>query len=396
MARRTALHSTHLASGARLVEFAGWELPLHYADGIRGEHLAVRSAAGIFDVSHMGRLVLRGPGAAAFLDAAVTSCVRALEPGRAQYCLLPTPSGGAIDDAFLYNLNGEEYLLVVNAANRERDLAYFREAASRCDAASVEILDRSEDLAMVSLQGPEARGLAASTLGAPQIESMSRNDIRLLADSPFLAVSATGYTGEPRGIEIFAEAEAVAAIWKDLVLQGAASCGLGARDSLRLEAGLPLYGHELGRDREGEEIPAFALAPARGAICLDATAADFPGRRQMAEQRTAWQRVNTGSSATAPLPRLIRCVALTGRGVARERTPLLSEHTGISVGYMTSGSLVPHDQGTRCVGLALLDAAVGVGTTLMAEVRGRHLPARVVDRHLDTTREGRTRPVFCA
>ncbi len=384
MGRRTVLTPAHLRAGARLIQFAGWDLPIHYSGGIREEHVATRSAAGLFDVSHMGRFLVRGPGAAALLDGALTSCVQALLPGRGQYTILPTETGGARDDAFLYNLGQEDYLLVVNAANRDADMAYLQDVIEHVGASGgVEVADISEETAMVSIQGPASLAIASRVLDAPALAQAARNDVVVLSrSSPLSLFCATGYTGEPKGAEIILDADGATSVWDLLAAAGGLPCGLGARDSLRLEAGLPLYGHELGQDADGDEIPLFAVQAVRSAVCTNAAKADYPGRKPVTRQRAAWLALREGAAPGDALRRLVRCVTLTERGVAREGTRLYTVPQGREAGYVTSGTLVPHGSATRCVALALLDSAVAMGAPLEADIRGKRVAARVVRRHI--------------
>jgi aminomethyltransferase len=235
--RRTPLHPQHLAAGARLVDFAGWEMPQQYTS-VRDEQEAVRAGAGLFDVSHMGRYEVRGDGAAEFLQGMVTNDLSRVGPNRAQYNLLCREDGGIVDDLVVYR-TPDAWLVVVNAANRDRDMSWLREHAP----AAVEIVDRSEELSLVALQGPRA-------LEVLPAEDVDLDAIRYfgMAGGVVAGVSAllsrTGYTGED-GFELFLPSADAGRVWDALVEAGARPCGLAARDVCRLEAGLRLYGSDM-------------------------------------------------------------------------------------------------------------------------------------------------------
>jgi aminomethyltransferase len=252
--RRTPLHSEHLAAGARLVDFAGWEMPQQYTS-VREEQEAVRTAAGIFDVSHMGRFEVRGAGAAAaeFLQGVVTNDVSRVGPNRSQYNLLCREDGGIIDDLVVYHSvshsdsrsvsAAETWLVVVNASNRERDLSWLRDQSSRSALQDVEIVDRSDELSLIALQGPGAsRLLPASGVDLDAVRYFGMTE-GAVAGVPSL-ISRTGYTGED-GFELFVASSEAVRVWRALTEAGARPCGLAARDVCRLEAGLRLYGSDM-------------------------------------------------------------------------------------------------------------------------------------------------------
>ncbi len=243
--QRTILYDEHLALGGRMVTFAGWELPVQYEAGPLAEHRAVREAAGLFDIDHMGQLRVTGPGTDAFLNAVLTVDVRRVPRWGAQYALLPYADGGLVDDVFLYRLD-DAWWVVVNAANREKDLRWLRAQAKGFD---VDLADISADTAMLALQGPRAQAILHRVtdidLAALPFHACARGRI---ADAPAL-IGATGYTGE-YGYELYVPVEQAVAVWRALLAAGEADgllpAGLAARDSLRFEAALPLYGHEIG------------------------------------------------------------------------------------------------------------------------------------------------------
>ncbi|TVR49490.1 MAG: glycine cleavage system aminomethyltransferase GcvT [Puniceicoccaceae bacterium] len=245
--RRTPLHGCHSGLGARFVDFAGWEMPVFYA-GIIPEHRAVRSAAGLFDVSHMGEAVVRGERAGAFLDHVLTNSISGLAPGRVIYSPMCVEDGGAIDDLLVYRRPGGDWLLCLNASNTGTDLDWLRE---RAGPFGVEVEDQSAETALLALQGPKAAEIL-SKAGAESLEALFyyHCEERRVAGVDCL-LSRTGYTGED-GFELFCGSGHAAGLWETLLRAGEplglVPAGLGARDSLRLEAGMPLYGHELSRE----------------------------------------------------------------------------------------------------------------------------------------------------
>src|SRR4051794_19473382 len=240
--QRTPLHDRHVAAGARLVPFAGWEMPVSYA-GIRAEHQAVRERAGVFDVSHMGEIETSGPDAEAFLQRVLSNDVSRIAADGAQYSVLCRDDGGVLDDLFSYRLQGR-FLTVTNASNHARDLAWFQEHAEGFD---VTLRDRLHELAMLAVQGPEARGIVAGLAGG-ELPKRFRTATLTVAGEPGVLVCGTGYTGED-GVELIVPAGSAAAIWDAVVAGGAQPAGLGARDTLRLEVCFHLYGNDLMEER---------------------------------------------------------------------------------------------------------------------------------------------------
>lgn len=241
--KRTPLHAAHLRAGARMVPFGGWEMPVQYT-GVKAEHDAVRTRAGVFDVSHMGEFRVTGPDAEAFLQRVTTNDVTKLKPGRAQYNWLPNESGGLVDDIYVYRVGPEEFLLVVNAANIEKDWAHLQRYASGFD---VGLSDESDRWGLLAVQGPQSETLLQPHTDV-DLSAKKKNayfPATLLGFDVWLA--RTGYTGED-GFEIFVKAEEAEALWEALLALGLTPAGLGARDTLRLEAGFPLYGHEFAED----------------------------------------------------------------------------------------------------------------------------------------------------
>ena len=298
--RRTPLHDWHRTNGGRMVGFAGWDMPVQYRSGIVAEHLATRRSAGLFDVSHMGRFRLRGAGAEAFLRRTLTNDAAVLAPGRAQYTFLANERGGAEDDAYLYRIAADDFLLVVNASNRTRGLEWL---GARLEG-GVRLADESEALAMIALQGPHSARMLETIVPAEALPEDRRNrHVNARFEDAELIAARTGYTGEAVGFELFVAAHRVEGLWARLAAAGAAPAGLGARDSLRLQAGLPLYGHELGEDPGGTEIPIFANAVARFGVRRPGGGPDYVGRRALDRQREEIGRFRRGEPGGAPAPR---------------------------------------------------------------------------------------------
>ncbi len=391
--RKTPLHEWHAAHGAQLVDFGGWDMPMQYAGGIVEEHLATRGKAGLFDVSHMGRFRISGAEAVPFLQHVLTSNVQALQINQAQYTILPTPSGGAIDDAYLYRFEEDAYLLVVNAANAENDKKYLLEQIKAFDAA---LMDVTERVALIALQGPASKDMLLSIADVPRLTEPMKNALGVVhLDGMKAGVSKTGYTGEPIGYEIFIDAENAEKLWDKLVSLGAAPVGLGARDTLRLEAGLPLFGHEMGRDKDGAEMPIFTVPLAKFAVSFAEAKGDYIGREPLREQLTAYTKLmDRDDSGADVLPRQIRPIALTGRGIARGGAAIYKD--GREVGYVTSGTMVPYyltvgegldsrpgtEHALRAIGMALVESSVRKGDAVEVDIRGKRISAVIPPCHM--------------
>ena len=405
---RTPFHAQHVAAGARMVDFGGWDMPVQYPTGIIAEHLATRGGAGLFDVSHMGRFVLRGPGSATFLQHVLSNNAEALDLLQAQYTMVPTETGGAVDDAYLYRFTPGEYLLVVNASNRHKDWDHFRERLSRFP--DVEMSDETGEIAMVALQGKASRDILGGLLESGRLPEPLRNELslatlRMPGDGRLVEarIARTGYTGEPVAFEVFTSAHDGPALWDALTGAGAVPVGLGARDTLRLEAGLPLYGHELGVDPEGREIPIFSCPLATFAVSFSPRKGDFIGRQALERQQKAYARIlQRDYSLLEDLPRLTRPVAVTGRGIAREGAAVHAAPAAARfgadalLGWVTSGTAVPYwglegeglcslqteEHELRSIALASLDSRVLEDDEVEVDVRGRRVPGLVVPHHL--------------
>ena len=397
--RKTELHQWHVEHGAKMVPFAGYEMPVQYPTGIIGEHLATRREAGVFDISHMGRLRIRGAAAERYLLRVLTNNARSLEKGQAQYTFIAEHGGGAVDDSYLYKLADEDYLLVVNAANRDKDWRWLHEH----DASQVTLTDDSEALGMIALQGPGSETILETLIGPCALPENKRNRLSVATvDGHEVIIARTGYTGESVCFEMFPSREQVTALWERLVALGATPVGLGARDSLRLEAGLPLYGHELGRDPEGNEIPIFANSLARFAVRAS-TSDEYIGHEALNRQREEYIRIRRGeieAGGERLLTRLVQPIAVFG-----SRRPLRAGYRvgfeGEHVGFVTSGTSVPYAQFSgvgitaapgdkhqmRPIGLALIDSRIQYRSDRpvrleIADDRGNRIEAELVERNL--------------
>ena len=394
---RTPLNQWHRNNGARMVDFGGWDMPIQYAGGILSEHLVTRRNAGLFDVSHMGRFRISGTGANAFLQHVLSSNVEALEPWEAQYTLIADQHGGVIDDAYLYRFGQDDFLLVVNASNREKDWNHLQGFTVRFDDVVLE--DHTRQVAMIAFQGPASGQVLGELVQGGCLPEPFRNRLSeiVLCRSKIL-IGQTGYTGEPLGYELFFEADQAERIWSTVYeagkKRGVVPVGLGARDTLRLEAGLPLYGHEFGVDTQGQTIPAFAVPLADTAVSFSGRKGDYVGRSALAEQFKQVQKLRAGTYEPSPiLRRRIRPLALMGRGVARDGCEVFVD--GRSVGVVTSGTVAPYwkfngtgaymkisDQTeNRSIALAYLDAEIRADQEVEVSIRGRHVKGKTVRWH---------------
>jgi len=349
--KRTPLHEQHAKAGAKIVPFAGWEMPVSY-EGVRQEHLAVRSACGVFDVSHMGEVETSGPGALDLLQRLLSNDVSKIDVGGAQYSVLCRPDGGILDDLFTYRIDDYRYLTVTNAANHERDFEWFADQAGEFDADVSDAIDR---YAMLAVQGPQARGIL-SGLAAGELPQRMRTATIEVGGIEAL-VCGTGYTGED-GVELLLPPEGAAVVWDALLAAGATPAGLGARDTLRLEVCFHLYGNDMDTERNPVEA-------GLGWCCKEATG--FIGSEAVAAARREGTR-----QKLAPF-------VVTGAGIPRQGNAVLSGAE--EVGVVTSGTLSP------ClevgIGMAYLSAEVAEpGTGLEIDVRGKRRPARVESKPL--------------
>jgi aminomethyltransferase len=355
MGYRTPLFAEHERLGARIVPFGGWDMPMHYGSQIE-EHLALRTGAGMFDVSHMRILAVTGAGARDFLRHLLANDVARLkEPGHALYSCMLNEQGGVLDDLIVYSLSPGSYRLVVNAGTAEKDQAWMQTQAEGRD---LTIRPRT-DLAMIAVQGPEARRLVAPHLPLPLREpALALRTFFSVADQEQdWFVARTGYTGED-GFEIMLPADQASGLWRSLLGDGVVPCGLGARDTLRLEAGLNLYGQDMDEDTHPLETGlgwTLAWEPAER---------DFIGRRALDSLRAA-----------GGLRRWVGLL-LTGRGVLRAHQRVLAD--GQEAGIITSGGYGPSLQ--RSIALARLNPGISLGQGDLCEVdiRGKATAARLI------------------
>jgi aminomethyltransferase len=335
---RTPLYERHVALGARLVPFAGWEMPVQY-EGVIPEHRAVRTDAGVFDVSHMGELVVEGPQARGLLQAALSNDLDRIAPGQAQYTLLTNEQGGIVDDLIVYELEPERFLLIVNASNRETDFEWLHDR----ELPGAEVRDLSDDYALLAVQGPRA----LARLGLPDAPAFTFAEGEI--DGVECVINRTGYTGE-EGVELLVRAESAVELWDRIVERGAVPSGLGARDTLRLEVCYPLHGNDIGPETD-------AISAGLGWVC--ALEKEFTGADQL-------RRVKE----TGPERRLVAFV-MEEPGIPRQ---------GMSIaqgGEVTSGSHSPMLE--RGIGLGYVPAELAEpGSRLTIDVRGRPRGARVV------------------
>jgi aminomethyltransferase len=346
--KRTPLHDRHVAAGAKMVPFAGWEMPVQYA-GIKDEHLTVRGSAGVFDVSHMGEIETGGPDAEAFLQRILSNDVSKIAEGGAQYSVLCAQHGGVLDDLFSYRLDDSRFLTVTNAANHEKDLAWFQKQAEAFD---VTLRDRLHDLAMLAVQGPNAREIV-SRLADQELPKRFRTKTMTVAGAPNVLACGTGYTGED-GLELLCEPSDAGPLWDEVVRRGAAPAGLAARDTLRLEVCFHLYGNDLMEERGPIEA-------GLGWCCKEDTG--FIGSDAVRAVREAGPR-----EKFVPF-------RLTGPGIPRQGNPIAGG------GVVTSGTLSP------CLGTGIGMGYVPPerakpGTELEIDVRGKTRGAVVAERPL--------------
>lgn len=369
--RPTVLKAEHQRAGARLVDFAGWELPIQY-DGIQAEHHVVRQHAGIFDVSHMGRVSVLGRGALAFLDHLLPYDMSRLQVGRMAYTVMCNDDGGAIDDLAVYRTGREAYLLVINAARVDTDLQWLLAHMAGTGNPEVELTPHTSG-AMVAVQGPRAEAMVstcvssqAADLGFFRCLSLDHDE---LGDRQGWLVSRSGYTGED-GFEIICPSDAAPGLWRSLIDAGAQPAGLAARDVLRLEAGLCLYGNELTENISPLE------AGLGWTLALDKSAS-FPGRDALQRQQQQ-----------GPERRLVG-LRLLAKGIPRAHQVVLADQA--PVGHVTSGTHSPVLNG----GIAMAYVATHVaskGNRLHIEGRNRSIEAEVVDLPFLPSRVRRRRP----
>ncbi|MCS7182691.1 MAG: glycine cleavage system aminomethyltransferase GcvT [Thermoanaerobaculum sp.] len=355
-AKRTPLYPVHVASGAKMVHFAGWEMPVQYR-GVLEEHRAVRTRVGLFDVSHMGELEVVGRRALDFVQYVTCNDASRLVPGRAQYSGLMTPRGTFVDDLLVHMVSPERFLLVVNAANKDKDYAYLCAQAPAFD--QVEVYDRSAEYAQLAIQGPLAEAvlqkLTSVTLSEIKYYRFVEGDVAAVRG----IIARTGYTGED-GFEVYLPAAKAAEVWQALMQAGAEHgiqpCGLGARDTLRFEACMPLYGQDI------DDTTTPFEAGLDWIVKLEK--GPFLGREALIQQRNAG------------IKRKLVGFAMLGKGIPRHGYPLL--HGSEEVGVVTSGTMSPTLG--KALGLGYLPVALATpGTEVWVDIRGQRVPAQVVE-----------------
>ena len=395
--KKTPLNAWHRANGAQMVDFGGWDMPVQYKTGIIQEHLATRKFGGLFDVSHMGRLRIKGKNRIPFLQHVLSNNAEALEPWQAQYTLIPNKNGGLIDDGYLYRFFEDDYLLVVNASNHRQVWTHLQEQAKHFEDVIIE--DHTENVAMIAFQGPFSRQVLETLIEGGEIPEPFRNRLsEMTLSGAKVLVSRTGYTGEPLGFELFVPVQKAEEVWSKLYRagndKGVLAVGLGARDTLRLEAGLPLFGLEFGFDPEDKEFPAFCFPPAGIAVSFSARKGDYIGRNALARQFEHFQEIQKGLyEKTKILPRQIRPLSLLEKGVIRHGDEVFIGRK--KVGVVTSGTVTPYwrfegegasmkiteNKDRRAIALAYLDAMLLPAQQVEVVVRKRRLRAEIVEWH---------------
>lgn len=403
--KRTQLYEVHVAEGGTMVDFGGWEMPIQYPQGIIAEHLYTRKVCSLFDVSHMGRLIVAGPDRKKFLQHVLTSNVDALEINRAQYCIIPDENGGAIDDAYLYQYEEDNYLLVVNASNTDKDLAHLMEIVKAYDCT---ITNVTKEYAAIAIQGPESKKILTKMNGGAEPTEPRKNALSTTTlEGREVRLAMTGYTGEPIGYEVYVKSEDAEWLWKRFEEEGARPAGLGARDTLRLESCMPLYGHELGTDHDGNAIPVFAISLAKFAVSFAEEKGDFIGRAALEKQKAAFMSYKDKDfSDLSVLPRRVMPITLTGKGVIRGGMDVYKD--GKKVGQVTSGTMIPYyktagegpdtvlleETGKRSIGLAYIDSNIITGDEVEVDIRGKKVKAAIPARHMNAGTPPYARPVI--
>jgi glycine cleavage system T protein (aminomethyltransferase) len=344
---KTPLHERHVALGARLVPFAGWEMPVQY-EGVIAEHRAVRTDAGAFDVSHMGEFVVEGPGARSFLQSVLSNDLEKIGESKAQYTLLTNERGGIVDDLIAYELSPERFLLIVNAANREPDFAWLEERVP----GDVQLHDVSDDYALVAVQGPRT----LERLGLPEAPAFTFAEGE--AAGIACTINRTGYTGE-RGVELLVDAGDAPELWDGVLERGVVPCGLGARDTLRLEVCYPLHGNDITPETD-------AISAGLGWVC--SLEKDFTGAEELRRiKESGPERKLAAFVMEEPgIPRQGMPIAEGGEVTSGSHSPMLE--VGIGLGYVPAELAQP-------------------GSELTIDVRGRPRRARVVKKPIYSREE---------
>lgn len=355
--KKTPLNQVHRALGARMVDFGGWDMPVQYS-GVIEEHQAVRQAAGLFDVSHMGEVEVTGPGALAFIQLLTVNDAAKLVDGQVQYSAMCYPEGGVVDDVTLYRFNESKFLFCVNASNTDKDFAWMQQVLDESAMQDVTLRNRSAEFAQIALQGPKAELILAGLTAVPLADIAYYHFCEGEVAGVKMIISRTGYTGED-GFEIYLPASAAVAVWQQLIAAGTPHgllpIGLGARDTLRLEKGYALYGHELSRE----------ISPLEAGLAwiTRLEKQDFVGKGALVAQKADG------------VPRRRIGLVMQERGIPREGYAVFDGDR--EVGVVTSGTMSP----TLMVGVAMAlvePAAAGSDSELQVAIRNRRIRARVV------------------
>ncbi len=343
--KKTPLYDEHIALGAKMLDFAGWQMPIRYKTGINEEHNAVRTSVGVFDVSHMGEITISGPDAAAFLDYSCLNTASKLKPGRAQYSMIANDSGGLVDDIFLYQNSENDYLMIANASNID---AVMKHLSNLADAYDVSLIDVSDSWALLALQGPGAAVHLARFVEHDLTKLRRNRKIVTRFKNIVIDLARTGYTGED-GFEILCRPDDVKDIWKALIEVGVVPVGLAARDSLRLEAGFPLFGHEF-------DATTNPLCSDYSWVVKDK---DFYGREAI------WDK---------PCSKRLVGLVLNERGVSRQGYKVFVDD--IEIGEISSGTVSPLTR--KSLALAWIDSKYAeIGNEVFISIRDRKLSATI-------------------
>lgn len=356
-ARKTALYDRHVACGGKIVDFAGWALPIQY-EGLVAEHTAVRNEAGVFDVSHMGEVEVKGTGARDFVQNLVTNDVDAIVDGQICYCAMCYPDGGTVDDLLVYKRNHEDFLLVINAANIDKDFAWMQENSKGYE---ISLENISDDVSEIAVQGPKAQEILQMICETDLSEIgffYFKEQVKVAGAD--CIVSRTGYTGED-GFEVYTSHENITKVWDELFKvgeeKGLKPAGLGARDTLRFEASLPLYGNELGKD----------ISPLEAGIGMFVKLAkeNFIGKEALAKQKEEGLKRKTVG------------FEMIDKGIPRHEYPVLKD--GKVIGHVTTGYQAPTVGKT--IGLALIDATYAeMGSEFEIQVRKKTAKAQIISK----------------
>lgn len=353
--KETCLHNRHTALGAKMAPFAGYDMPIEY-NGLDSEHTAVRTSCGVFDVSHMGEVDIIGPDAQKYVNYIFTNDAAAMTDGQCAYGMMTAENGGTVDDLLVYRVNAEHFMLVINAANIDKDVDWIRSNSTGFD---VDIVDRCEDFSQLAVQGPDSEAVMKNLLGF-DCSDLSFYTFKILNDGTI--ISRTGYTGED-GFEIYASPDTICHLWDTLIENGIAPCGLGCRDTLRFEAGLPLYGDELSED-------ITPLEAGLGMFVKLDKPEGFIGRDTLAQQKvTGLERKVVGLEISSP-------------ATARHGYEVLDSEGNV-IGYITTGynSLTLG----KNIAMALISAKyAALGTELQVRIRRKTAPATVIKKRFYT------------